>query len=162
MLIQKITRISILTALSCVLRYSMGAFPNIKPITALFFVLVLYIGLSDAILVSALTMIVTGMLMGFSIIIIGQIMSYAIILALGSLVFKFIKNIAVRTGAIFILTMCYGFFISMYSAYLFGTPFLIFWLNGLTFDLAHAISTTLFFPILLVIFKRVWKTDTLK
>lgn len=159
MLIQKITRISILTALSCVLRYSLGAFPNIKPITALFFVLILYIGLGDAILVSALTMIVTGMLMGFSIIIIGQMMSYAIILALGSLVFKLFKHIAVRTMFVFILTMCYGFFISIFSAYFFGSPFLIFWLNGISFDLAHAISTTLFFPIIFVIFKRVWQDD---
>lgn len=154
MLTQRLTRIAILTALSCVLRYSMGAFPNVKPITALFFVLILYIGLSDAILVSALTMIVTGMLMEFSIIIIGQIISYAI-------VFKLIQNIVVRTAIIFVLTMCYGFFISMYAAYFLGSPFLIFWLNGLSFDLAHAVSTTIFFPILLVIFSRIWKTEKL-
>ena len=137
----------------------MGAFPNIKPITALFFVLILYIGLVDAILVSALTVVVTGLLMGFSIIIIGQILSYAIILTLGSLMLRQIKHMMIRTCFIFILTLCYGFVISLYSAYFFGSPFLIFWLNGLSFDLAHAISTAIFFPILLTIFNRFWRSD---
>lgn len=158
---RKITTIALLTSLASVLRISMGAFPNIKPITALFFVLILYIGLVDAILVSALTMVVTGIVMGFSIIIIGQILSYAIILVLGSFMLKQVNNIILRTCFIFILTLCYGFFISLYSAYLFGSPFLIFWLNGLSFDLAHAISTAIFFPILLIIFNRFWQHEKL-
>ena len=156
---RKITTIALLTSLASVLRISMGAFPNIKPITALFFVLILYIGLVDAILVSALTMVVTGIVMGFSIIIIGQILSYAIILVLGSFMLKQVNNMIIRTCFIFILTLCYGFFISLYSAYLFGSPFLIFWLNGLSFDLAHAISTAIFFPILLTIFNRFWQHE---
>ena len=155
--INKLTRLAILTALSCVLRFSMSALPNVKPITALFFVIMLCFGLSDAILVSALTMILTGLLMGFSIIILGQIVSYAIILTIASILCRVFSNIIIRTGLVFLLTMLYGFVISIFSAYLFGASFWPFWLGGLTFDLAHAISTSLFFPIIFGIFNRLLK-----
>ncbi len=65
MITTRLTRLAILTALACVLRIAFGAFPNVKPITALFFVLILAYGLADAIIVSTLTMIATGFLMGF-------------------------------------------------------------------------------------------------
>jgi energy-coupling factor transport system substrate-specific component len=123
-----------------------------------FFVLVLVYGLADAIIVSSLTMVVTGFLMGFSVIILGQMLSYAVILSLGALVFKGVKPLVFRTVVIFILTMFYGFIISIFSAQLFGSLFWPFWLSGLTFDLAHAVSTALFFPILATIFKNILKT----
>ena len=158
---RKITTIALLTSLASVLRISMGAFPNIKPITALFFVLILYIGLVDAILVSALTMVVTGIVMGFSIIIIGQILSYAIILVLGSFLLSLVFNIILRTWFIFILTLCYGFFLSLSSVYLFGSPIMIFCMNRFSVDLTHAISTAIFFPILLTIFNLFWQHEKL-
>ena len=158
MMTTRLTRLAILTALACVLRIAFGAFPNVKPITALFFVLVLVYGLADAIIVSSLTMVVTGFLMGFSVIILGQMLSYAVILSLGALVFKGVKPLVFRTVVIFILTMFYGFIISIFSAQLFGSLFLPLWLSGLTFDLAHAVSTALFFPILATIFKNILKT----
>lgn len=37
MITTRLTRLAILTALACVLRIAFGAFPNVKPITALFF-----------------------------------------------------------------------------------------------------------------------------
>ena len=158
MMTTRLTRLAILMALACVLRIAFGAFPNVKPITALFFVLVLVYGLADAIIVSSLTMVVTGFLMGFSVIILGQMLSYAVILSLGALVFKGVKPLVFRTVVIFILTMFYGFIISIISAQLFGSLFWHFWLSGLTFDLAHAVSTALFFPILATIFKNILKT----
>lgn len=123
MMTTRLTRLAILTALACVLRIAFGAFPNVKPITALFFVLVLVYGLADAIIVSSLTMVVTGFLMGFSVIILGQMLSYAVILSLGALVFKGVKPLVFRTVVIFILTMFYGFIISIFSAQLFGSLF---------------------------------------
>lgn len=155
----RLTRMAILTALACVLRIALSAFPNVKPITALFFVLVLVFGLADALVVSTLTMLVTGFLMGFSLIILGQIMSYAIILLVGQGLFKLVKPLVWRTGLIFGLTLVYGVVISIFSAYLFGSSFWPFWLSGLTFDLAHAVSTAIFFPILLTIFKIIMKEE---
>ena len=91
MMTTRLTRLAILTALACVLRLTFGAFPNVKPITALFFVLILAYSLADAIVVSSLTMLVTGFLMGFSVIILGQIISYALILSFGAFIFKWLK-----------------------------------------------------------------------
>lgn len=155
----RLTRLAILTALTCVLRLVFGAFPNVKPITALFFVLILAYGLVDACLVSSLTMIVTGFLMGFSLIILGQIITYVVILTLGALLFRRIQSMLLRTGLIFLLTMGYGFIISLFSAALFGSTFWPFWLSGLSFDLAHAVSTAIFFPMLLTIFKTILKEN---
>lgn len=155
----RLTRLAILTALACVLRLAFGAFPNVKPITALFFVLILSYGLVDACLVSSLTMIVTGFLMGFSLIILGQIITYVVILTLGALLFRRIQSMLLRTGLIFLLTMGYGFIISLFSAALFGSTFWPFWLSGLSFDLAHAVSTAIFFPMLLTIFKTILKEN---
>ena len=158
MMTTRLTRLAILTALACVLRITFGAFPNVKPITALFFVLILAYSLADAIVVSSLTMLVTGFLMGFSVIILGQMISYALILSLGAFIFKWFKPMILRTLVVFVLTMFYGFIISIFSAQLFGSQFWPFWLSGLTFDLAHAVSTALFFPILATIFKNILKT----
>lgn len=155
----RLTRLAILTALACVLRLAFGAFPNVKPITALFFVLILAYGLVDACLVSSLTMIVTGFLMGFSLIILGQIITYVVILTLGALLFRRIQSMLLRTGLVFLLTMGYGFIISLFSAALFGSTFWPFWLSGLSFDLAHAVSTAIFFPMLLSIFKTILKEN---
>lgn len=155
----QLTRIAILTALASVLRLVFGAFPNIKPITALFFVILLAYGLGEAICVSSLTMLVTGFLMGFSIIILGQMISYAVILSLGYVMFKRLHHLGLRTGAVFLLTMCYGVMISLFAAQIFGSAFWPFWLGGLSFDLAHAVSTAIFFPILLTIFKTILKVD---
>lgn len=155
----RLTRLAILTALACVLRLAFGAFPNVKPITALFFVLILAYGLVDACLVSSLTMIVTGFLMGFSLIILGQIITYVVILTLGALLFRRIQSMLLRTGLVFLLTMGYGFIISLFSAALFGSTFWPFWLSGLSFDLAHAVSTAIFFPMLLTIFKTILKEN---
>lgn len=155
----RLTRLAILTALACVLRLAFGAFPNVKPITALFFVLILSYGLVDACLVSSLTMIVTGFLMGFSLIILGQIITYVVILTLGALLFRRIQSMLLKTGLVFLLTMGYGFIISLFSATLFGSTFWPFWLSGLSFDLAHAVSTAIFFPMLLTIFKTILKEN---
>jgi energy-coupling factor transport system substrate-specific component len=46
MMTTRLTRLAILTALACVLRIAFGAFPNVKPITALFFCLGLGLWLS--------------------------------------------------------------------------------------------------------------------
>ncbi|MDR1606111.1 MAG: ECF transporter S component [Streptococcaceae bacterium] len=159
MTLNRLTRIALLAALASVLRLVFGAWPNVKPITALFFVIILSFGLLEAIAVSALTMLVTGFLMGFSVIVLGQIISYALILILGVLGFKVIKGLGFRIGLVFVLTLLYGAAMALFTAPLFASPILAFWLSGLTFDLTHAVSTALFFPILLTIFKNSLKKD---
>ncbi|GFH40278.1 hypothetical protein [Pseudolactococcus insecticola] len=155
--IKKLTQIAILSALGSVMRLSLVAFPNVKPITAFFFVLVIYLGLGTALLVASLTMTLTGLLLGFSVIIFAQIVSYAMILTAGYFLFKHVRQVVLQAILAGILTMCWGFLISLFSARLFGSSIWPFWLSGLPFDVAHAVSTALFFPVLIIIFKQINK-----
>lgn len=74
--IQRMTRIAILTALAIGLRSAFIALPNIQPITAMFFVAVLYLGLVDGLLIMALTMAISGFLYGFGPWIFNQILTF--------------------------------------------------------------------------------------
>ena len=58
--IQRMARIAILSALAVGLRSAFIGLPNIQPITAMFFVAVLYLGLVDGLLIMALTMSISG------------------------------------------------------------------------------------------------------
>ena len=63
--IQRMARIAILSALAVGLRSAFIGLPNIQPITAMFFVAVLYLGLVDGLLIMALTMAISGFIFGF-------------------------------------------------------------------------------------------------
>lgn len=154
--VQKIAELSILTALSVVLRFAFVDFPNVKPITALFLVLVIYYSLTDSLIVMSLTMIVTGLFLGFGWIVAGQIISYSIILFLFRIVTK--RSQILQNLLILPLIFLWGFIISAISALIYGFGFaglIGYWLAGLGFDGLHAISTFIFFPILMLIFKQI-------
>ena len=157
-LIYHLSLIAILAALSSVLRIWLVALPNIKPITAMFFAFILFLGLSDSLWIMSITMLTTGLLLGFSPLVFGQIFVYALLMIIFKLLSKIIKNIwtlSILTGS---LALLYGFLISLCSGILYGfgpAGFIGYWLAGLPFDLAHAVSTFLFFPIVLLIFKRI-------
>ena len=53
-----------------------------------------------------------------------------------------------------LMGIVYGILIDTYSALLFSTPILAYIIAGMTFNLAHAISTLFFYPIILSIFRR--------
>ena len=147
-----------LAALCCVLRVAFVDFPNIKPITALFFIFSLYLGLADSLIIMALTMLLTGVLLGFSPIILGQILVYALLLLLFWLVGKKVKNVIVLAFLAGSLALIYGALISVISGLIFGFGaggYLGYWLAGLVFDLAHALSTLLFYPVIVILFRRI-------
>lgn len=156
---KRISHIVILAALSIVLRLVFGPFPNIKPITAIFLVSMGYFSLVDSLLIMALTMVGSGILLGFGVIVLWQIISFAIIMLAwwaicGPLFEKYASPLFFQAGVAGFLVFVYGLVISLLSASQFGINPLIYWLNGLTFDFLHALSTTLFYPIIYHIFRR--------
>ena len=154
----RLVRLAMLTALACALRLSLANFPNVKPITALFFVLILFGGLADSLVVMSLTMLATGLLLGFSPIIIGQILVYGLLLILFYFLTKLSKNLGFLTVLTGLAALIYGALLDLFSGFLFGFGaggFLAYWLAGLPFDLAHALSTVLFFPLMILIFGRI-------
>ena len=79
-------RIAILSALAVGLRSAFIGLPNIQPITAMFFVSVLYLGLVDGFLIMALTMSISGFIFGFGPWVFNQILAFGILMALLSLI----------------------------------------------------------------------------
>ncbi len=157
-IVYRLALIAILAALSCVLRIAFVDFPNVKPITAMFFAFALWIGLWDSIAIMGLTMLLTGILLGFSPIVFGQIFVYAIIIAFFKAIGKLTKNVFVLSISAGFLAFVFGALIDVLSGlmYGFGTGgYIAYWIAGLPFDTAHAISTLIFYPIVIMILGRV-------
>ncbi len=157
-IIYRTALIAVLTALACVLRLWLVALPNVKPITAMFLAFALVLGLTDSLWIMALTMLATGLILGFSPLVAGQIIVYALIIML----FKSLAQLTTNLGILSLLTalsaLLYGCLISVFSGLLYGFGpggFLAYWLAGLPFDLAHALSTFIFFPIVMLILKQI-------
>lgn len=159
--VKKITLIALLTSLCVVLRYAFGLFPNIKPITAIFLVVCLKVGLFESILLACSTMLVTGFLMGFGPWVFWQMGTYTLILVVWKLASRFLAVFLPEnsqgwiqiTGA-GLMGFFYGFVISIFSAIFYGSVFWPYWLNGLSYDFLHALSTALFYPLIIRIFRR--------
>ncbi|KXT77124.1 Substrate-specific component CbrT of putative cobalamin ECF transporter [Streptococcus sp. DD10] len=166
MTVRKITQLTFLVSLSVVLRYLFGPFPNIKPITALFLVIGLQLGLGEAILVANLVMLITGFLLGFGPWILWQMGTYTLVLLFWRVLvcpFTSLFSNSTRIGFQAVLAglmgMLYGFIISIFSALFYGSSFLPYWLNGLMFDCLHAVSTIMFYPVILSIFRRFYHEE---
>lgn len=157
-LVYRIALIAILSALSCVLRFSLVEFPNVKPITALFLALALWLGFWDSLAIMTITMIVTGLILGFSPIILGQIFGYAVIIIIFKSISKFNQNIIFLSVIAGGMAFIFGALISAVSGLLYGFGsggYLAYWIAGLPFDAAHAFSTLIFYPIIVMILKRI-------
>ena len=170
---QRIARISILSALAVSLRFAFGAFPNVKPITALFLVLMGTLGWVDSLLVMAVTMLVTGIYMGFGVIVLWQIVSFAVAMLVWGLLVSPFFQMGTKTSSLrqtsysqMALPVClqavaaggacllYGWVIALLSSWQFQLSVVPYWLNGLIFDAAHALSTFLFYPIIYFLSRR--------
>ncbi|MBO4107282.1 ECF transporter S component [Streptococcus suis] len=157
---QFISRIVMLSALTVALRFAFVAFPNVKPVTAIFLWVTYSWGLVEAVLVMSLSMLVSGIYLGFGLVVLWQIIAYGVVLAIWSRllvpIFQSSTNL-VKLEATFagVLVFLYGFVISLLIAWQYSTPFLVYWLAGLSFDMAHALSTALFYPIIVTIFRRI-------
>lgn len=152
--VKKISRISILVAIAVVSRFAFAQFPNIKPITALFLVTIIFWGVYDSMIVMTLTMILTGIYMGMSVMVLFQIISFAVIMIIWNFTYKYMKKIVYQMILAGIMAMLYGFIISLFSAYVFSASFWPFYSAGLGFDMMHAVSTVIFYPLIYNIFER--------
>ncbi|MGY3729694.1 ECF transporter S component [Lactococcus termiticola] len=154
---RRITTIALLVATCTILRLALVELPNIKPITALFFLFILFLGLSDSLIIMTLTMLLTGFMLGFSPLVIGQVLVYALLMLVFWLLSKRKAPIWLMAGLAFVLPFFYGLGTDLMSAALFGLygqTFYAYWLAGLPFDLAHGVSTLVFFLIFYFIFDR--------
>ncbi len=151
-----------MSALAVVLRVIFGAFPNIKPLTDMFLVAVSYLGLMDAVVLMAVTMVVSGLLFGFGPVVLWQVLSYGVALFVwrsfvSSSIASERLSLPYQSLLAGLSVFLYGFVISLLVATQFGTHPLIFWVNGLSFDCLHAVSTVIFYPFVEQLFRRFLK-----
>ncbi|WP_228063813.1 MULTISPECIES: hypothetical protein [unclassified Streptococcus] len=156
---RRISQIIILAALSITLRFAFAALPNIKPISAIFLVSLCFLPLNDSLWIMALTMLGSSLLFGFSLVVFWQIASFAIVMLLWRIfVTPFIRKgqlaLTLQSLLAGIILFLYGFSISLPIAWQYGTNPIVYWLNGLSFDILHSVSTFLFYPIIYSIFRR--------
>ncbi|MGT2753370.1 hypothetical protein [Streptococcus ovis] len=159
MLAKKMSHIAMLAALCIVLRWGFAPFPNIKPITAFFLVSLSYMELGSALLVMLLTMLGSSLIFGFSLVVVWQIVSFTVLMCCWRFVILPITRRlpqAIWWESILagLVAFSYGFIISIPIAIQFGTNNILYWLNGLIFDGLHAVSTLLFYPVILQIIRR--------
>ncbi|MBM7642548.1 ECF transporter S component [Streptococcus loxodontisalivarius] len=159
------TRCAILAALCIVLRQAFAFLPNIQPITSIFLLISIFWSLEEGILVVSLTMLISSFLLGFGPWVFYQIISFSLVLMLWSQVlvplaksFR-LKDIGLEIVlAILAASMgiIYGILIDSISAWFYQMPWWTYVLAGMPYNLAHAFSTAIFFPIIKTIFRRLY------
>ncbi|MEQ9810887.1 ECF transporter S component [Streptococcus jiangjianxini] len=160
--IRNISKIAILSAMCVVLRYAFSALPNIQPLTALFMILVEVESLWLASLVMALSMLISSFLLGFGPWVVFQIFSFGVILLIWKIVLIKKWNSYYLTFFSAILAFLYGMIIDSVMAGFFKMPWWSYVLAGLSFNLNHALSTLVFYPILEHILRRFYHEKSFK
>lgn len=145
-----------MTALSTVgrLAFSLPILPNIQPMTALFLIIALNIGVIDSLVVSLISILLTNLFLGMGPWTILQIISFAVIILLTGVLKYFYRSKSFVNRLLFsvwagLTGFVYGFIISYLSFHLYGmNNFLVYYINGLPFDFLHAVGNMGFFFIL--------------
>ncbi|MGT2721551.1 ECF transporter S component [Streptococcus porcinus] len=159
---KKIARIAILAALAFVLRMAFSHLPNIQPVTALFFIATITLSYYEAFLVMFISILLTSFLLGFGPWVFWQITTFTIIMAIWRfLIFPLSRKIKVyrmlmQSLSVAFLALLYGLVIDSCFAYLYSMPWWTYVLSGMTFNLLHALSTLIFYPVLLTLFRRLF------
>ena len=117
-------------ALCSVIRFPFSYLPNITPLTTIYLLICLNIGLSEAIIIADMTIIATSVYLGMGYWVVGQLLAYSLIIFLYWLVIKIdiMKFLIMQAILCLILGLIYG----------------IDYIAGLPFDLMHGLGNFLF------------------
>lgn len=154
--VRRISLLAILTALVTVGRlvFALPVLPNIQPMTALIILITLTVGVLDGLVLAVLSMLLTNMILGMGPWTILQITAFVVIILLTGL-FKIgyrygtFKNRLIFSTWSLLAGFVYGLVVTFLSFHLYGmSHFLVYYINGLPFDILHAIGNFVFFLIL--------------
>ena len=139
---QRIAALALMTAACVVGRMLFTFLPNVQPMTAILLLLTLAFSLPEALLIAALSLVITNLFLGFGIWTVGQLLSYAVILLL------------FQAGVAALMGFVYGFSYAIFNYFLLGMQvFWAYWLSGLSFDALHAAGNLGFYLLLAPILK---------
>ncbi|MGG6797328.1 UNVERIFIED_CONTAM: ECF transporter S component [Streptococcus canis] len=154
------SRVAIMSALCFVLRMAFSSLPNVQPVTAIFLGYLLYFGLAEVILVMMLCLFLSAFLLGFGPWVFWQITCFGLVLLLWRFVFFPLSQQLSKYQLVcqsLLAALCgllYGVLIDTCFAYVYSMPWWSYVLAGMPFDIAHALSTLLFFPVIMILFRR--------
>ncbi|HEQ9305312.1 TPA: ECF transporter S component [Streptococcus pyogenes] len=154
------SRIAIMSALCVVLRMVFSSLPNVQPVTAFLLSYLLYFGLAEAVLVMMLCLFLSAFLLGFGPWVFWQVTCFVLVLllwrfALYPLSQQFPKyQLGCQAFLVALCDLLYGVLIDTCFAYLYSMPWWSYVLAGMPFNIAHALSTLVFFPVVMMLFRR--------
>ncbi|HER0742218.1 TPA: ECF transporter S component [Streptococcus pyogenes] len=154
------SRIAIMSALCVVLRMVFSSLPNVQPVTAFLLSYLLYFGLAEAVLVMMLCLFLSAFLLGFGPWVFWQVTCFVLVLLLWRFVLyplpqQFPKyQLGCQAFLVALCGLLYGVLIDTCFAYLYSMPWWSYVLAGMPFNIAHALSTLVFFPVVMMLFRR--------
>ncbi|HFX4881473.1 TPA: ECF transporter S component [Streptococcus pyogenes] len=154
------SRIAIMSALCVVLRMVFISLPNVQPVTAFLLSYLLYFGLAEAVLVRMLCLFLSAFLLGFGPWVFWQVTCFVLVLLLWRFVLyplsqQFPKyQLGCQAFLVALCGLLYGVLIDTCFAYLYSMPWWSYVLAGMPFNIAHALSTLVFFPVVMMLFRR--------
>lgn len=163
--VQRIAYLALMTAACVVGRTLFQFIPNVQPMTAIFLLLTLHLGVASGIIVNLLSILITNFYMGMGTWTVFQILSFSGIILLMGLFssFQFFRNsLFLQIINSVIAGFLYGFMISIFMVYTYGmTNFWAYYLAGISFDALHAIGNAGFYLILSPVFKKLFTQHVL-
>lgn len=157
----EISYLAMAVAASVVGRLMFQFIPNVQPMTAIFLIITLQLGIFQGLIINVLSLLVTSIYMGMGVWTISQIISFSSIIILMGL---FSKLTLFRRYRFFQICysvfagFLYGFIISYIDVKVYGMAhFFPYYFTGLSFDALHALGNGFFYFLLLPIFNRILK-----
>lgn len=156
MSLKGLSRLAVLAALCVVLRYLFAPLPNVQPLTAIFLVLAVSSSLGQALGVMVVSILVSSFLLLFGPWVFWQIFSFTTIISCWRLlIYPLLRErVFLQALAAASLAFLYGVIIDGIMALFYGTNPLVYIAAGTVFNLAHAASTLVFYPIIISLFRR--------
>ncbi|MEG2326284.1 MAG: hypothetical protein RSB63_09285 [Enterococcus sp.] len=147
-----LTLYALLTAVCVVGRFLTQVIPNAQPVTAIILLITLYIGPHPAVIISALSMIITNFYLGMGIWTIAQVGVFILLILLIHQITRITplkQKLSWQLITCVWMSLLYGFLVSLFLAPFFGvTHFWPYYFSGLPFDLLHAGGTLVFYLLL--------------
>lgn len=162
--LKKISLAAVLIALNLASRAMLQFLPNIKPVTAILILTSIFMGITLATLVNIGTVLISGVLFGMGTFIPFQFIAWELIIIVSYL----FKNVLKKNKVIFVIYaiisgLVFGFIVSLDMLIIYGIgTFIPYYLNGLIFDLCHALGNAAFSFILFIVYKRLENNEFFK
>ena len=151
--IRQIALMAMLTAMCVVLRiFKVIPIPNVQPVTDILMIVTLTLGIGSGILLSALTMFISNIYLGFGIWTIPQILAYVgcvLTIALLAKVLPIQNHFWMQLALATFLGWEYGFLVDLGMTIFGGFPaFIAYLVSSFAFDTYHAIGNFAFYFVL--------------